>query len=251
MWGVELPFLTVCLVCLKQPDFVWVPLCWGFWLQVQWGWGWERCCCYLCLVGVPCLLCPGEKYPCWELGQGSLSPAHLLMCAGHWECWLHPAGDATFEPSCSFLGEWDMLQPEPRASLLASCQQCTKEKDGGQMTSTRSCWFCFKEHLLFSWWQEQAQYWGFRCFGILEILFCIISLAWPVFVPGVILMLHNWEKIRTIKSCVRSQIQKKTEPTCCSLGSQQGASTREGLMLGFRHNERWVRSGVCVLLKEK
>lgn len=93
MWGVELPFLTVCLVCLKQPDFVWVPLCWGFWLQVQWGWGWERCCCYLCLVGVPCLLCPGEKYPRWELGQGSLSPAHLLMCAGHLEGWLHPAGD--------------------------------------------------------------------------------------------------------------------------------------------------------------
>lgn len=78
-------------VCLKQPGCVWVPECQGLRLQVQQGQGWERCCCYLCRVGVPGLSCHGDKFPSWELWKGSLPLAHPPLCVGHWECWLHSA----------------------------------------------------------------------------------------------------------------------------------------------------------------
>lgn len=41
-------------------------------------------------------------------------------------------------------------------------------------------------------------------------------------------MLHNWEKIRTTKSCVKSRIQKKTQPTCSSWKSARLLVTEKG-----------------------
>lgn len=45
-----------------------------------------------------------------------------------------------------------MGQPEPRGSLLKSWHlafNCTEKTEGGQMTSIRSCWVCFKGRLPF------------------------------------------------------------------------------------------------------
>lgn len=67
-------------MCLKQPGFVQVHMCSGFWLQVQWGQGWERCCCYLCHVGVPGLLCHIAEFPSCELWKGSWPQLSPTVC---------------------------------------------------------------------------------------------------------------------------------------------------------------------------
>lgn len=115
---------------------------------------------------------------------------------------------------------WVMGQSKPGGLLWKSWHRAfnwTEEKEGGQMTSIHSCWFCFKELLLFLGGRRGESIlrqgnWDFVCFAALEILFCIVSLVQLVFVLGIILMLHNWEKNRSTKYCLKSQIQKKVEP---------------------------------------
>lgn len=54
-----------------------MPLCLWFQLQIQWGQGWERCWCYLWLLGVPDLLRLRDKFACYTFWKGNLSLANL------------------------------------------------------------------------------------------------------------------------------------------------------------------------------
>lgn len=186
------------------------------------GHGWGRCGCYPWITGVSDLLHHCDKFACYKLWKGNVSLAGLpsiwdLGSAARVLRWGFP-WDTAFELQCSSLKEQSMGlvmgQSKPGGSLWKSWHRAfnwTEEKEGGQMTSIHSCWFCFKELLLFHGGRRGESIlrqgnWDFMCFAALEILFCIISLVQLVFVLGIILMLHNWEKIRSTKYCLKSQI---------------------------------------------
>lgn len=196
-------------------------------LQVRRSRGWGRCWPYPWLAGVPGRSRRRHTFTCYQLWKGNLALANLPSVFKVLGALVVSCPEASLEtPPLSFVAHFWKSKTRVSQSREAHCWEvgivpliALRRKREGRWLQYVVVDFVLKSVAFFhggggSIVKQGNE--GFRCFGTLEILFCAISLVQLVFVLGVILMLHNWEKIRTAKSCVKSRIQKKTEPTCFS-----------------------------------
>lgn len=143
-----------------------MPLCLWFQLQIQWGRGWERCWCYLWLLGVPDLLRLRDKFACYTFWKGNLSLANLpsafkILGALDMSC-----SEASLEMlPLSFTAHFWKRKAWVSQSHEAHCWKvgilpliALRRRREGRWLQYVVVGFVLKDVSLFSWWQERGEY---------------------------------------------------------------------------------------------